>query len=888
MPPRGLIASIIVSFLLHVTHASLLEWGDSDRKRPSVYHQEIRVNRRETTQIQDFDPNGDVKVSFPGSRRRSKVLGSVSLVNRVKLWPPWPLSLWQRQGDNNNSRSSSNNNNNVENPRNKVVTASNTYPSAAVVALVWCTQRARIGVRQLQEVGSSLWFHLPPALPPLLLLASIPQRVDGRTVIPLFRDPLARTLVLGGFGVAVLSWAHQEVHRKRHLTPLGVPQSVSRVFLPPFLPEMVPEPEIEALQQTNKQSRVRSTKNTDDYVDNNNDEEQDEENTMFSLRTPRLRKHLSGIYESTSMIGNRYYRRGGFWKERKRKRDLRRREAAKLRRMTIFDELVALQAIKRNARVFKNTKDELPLGFALVTGASQGIGRALAVELARWEIPLVLVARDLDRLISLAYDLEACYGVRCCVLQADLSEVDAAERIHETTTKAGLTIDILVNNAGIAYEGLSTHIDTALMERMIMINTMSFAKLSKLYGQDMIHRGRGRMLMVSSMAGMTTASPNTALYGATKAFEKSLSFSMSKELEPYGVGVTCLMPGPVTDTQFRDRSGTGRALCWYIPFYPRPAETVAHLGIMSLLDGDTQALPGWQNRAFIQLIRPILPQRVETMCVQAAWTPFQFPSWRRGKQQPPPPRPKEGLVDTKPPPSVHLDLKPRYNLQMPPLLLQLPVPEVVPSSPSPEIDPSMTAESAENINDVSKHEGETHSEVYESTTKTSTPSTKDITSSENTKTATSRPLAITSIESKEAHSGAGKEAMQSPPLKEGGAYSPTFPPTKPSQMSETLKPAAEENNFHGGKQEPSSSTFSETRNTPQQPKQNQKQKQDHYLNDPMELEDKTGDDNFRFDGSLSPRLGPIDLFHERHDAYILPKYRYQEKTTATPAGTVEI
>jgi hypothetical protein len=84
------------------------------------------------------------------------------------------------------------------------------------------------------------------------------------------------------------------------------------------------------------------------------------------------------------------------------------------------------------------------LGYALVTGASKGIGRAIAVELARWEIPLILVARDVDALVELACDIEACYGVSCCVLQADLARPETAQAIYQTVKDAGLKVDVSI------------------------------------------------------------------------------------------------------------------------------------------------------------------------------------------------------------------------------------------------------------------------------------------------------------------------------------------------------------------------------------------------------------------------------------------------------------
>lgn len=114
------------------------------------------------------------------------------------------------------------------------------------------------------------------------------------------------------------------------------------------------------------------------------------------------------------------------------------------------------------------------------------------------------------------------------------------------------------------------------IEQMIMLNALSYTKLSSLYGQEMKKRRRGRILMMSSMAGLCNAAPNTAIYGACKAFGKSLGLSMAKEMESYGVGVTCLMPGAVYDTDFRGTSGTEQAFIWKLPFYGKSPHVVAH------------------------------------------------------------------------------------------------------------------------------------------------------------------------------------------------------------------------------------------------------------------------------------------------------------------------
>lgn len=115
-----------------------------------------------------------------------------------------------------------------------------------------------------------------------------------------------------------------------------------------------------------------------------------------------------------------------------------------------------------------------------------------------------------------------------------------------------------------------------------------------------------------------------AAYSATKAYEKSLAQSMGRELEKYGVGVTCIMPGAVKGTDFATRSKAQEALCWKLPFYPMKAPNVASRGVRALLTGDSEVIPGWHNRLFLKIFTPLLPQRLVTSVVGFSFTPLRI------------------------------------------------------------------------------------------------------------------------------------------------------------------------------------------------------------------------------------------------------------------------
>ena len=305
-------------------------------------------------------------------------------------------------------------------------------------------------MRNCQEVGSMLWFHCPPAAPPLMLLASIPrkQKLDNavveamiyKTVIPLWSNSFVRNLALSGAGLAVMSWVHAELQRRRRLTPLALAdryKDLNRAILPPFLPEEIPVVFIEDDDDEEETVEAETIQNPDDAL---------------PLRLHRHWKQFTRKAPASVSFGKRI-------QEWRRMRRLRICERNNAHRLAIMDELIALQTLKKKARRQRashfgkpvaNTESDDPatkddrnsLGYALVTGASRGIGRAIAVELARWEVPLILVARDEDALTALAFDLQTCYGVECCVLPADLSKPNTAENIYKTVQQAGLTVDV--------------------------------------------------------------------------------------------------------------------------------------------------------------------------------------------------------------------------------------------------------------------------------------------------------------------------------------------------------------------------------------------------------------------------------------------------------------
>ena len=190
---------------------------------------------------------------------------------------------------------------------------------------------------------------------------------------------------------------------------------------------------------------------------------------------------------------------------------------------------------------------------ALITGASSGIGLALARVFAGDGVDVILSARSEDRLRELANEVRETYRVKARVIPADLSRPGQAQRVYDRVVATGWQVDCLVNNAGFGVYGDFAETDWMAEAAMVQVNIVALTQLTKLFLPEMIARGRGKILNVASTAAFQPG-PMMAVYFATKAYVLSFSEAIAHELRGTGVHVTALCPG-ATETGFQRAAG---------------------------------------------------------------------------------------------------------------------------------------------------------------------------------------------------------------------------------------------------------------------------------------------------------------------------------------------
>jgi uncharacterized protein len=194
-------------------------------------------------------------------------------------------------------------------------------------------------------------------------------------------------------------------------------------------------------------------------------------------------------------------------------------------------------------------------GISLVTGASSGIGAAIASELASRGHSVALVARREERLRTLATELASDHGVTTEVIAADLGDPEGRDRVAEELRGRGRVVDVLVNNAGFGHQADFATSPRERMVEMVKINCEVVVDLTSRFLTGMVDRGRGSVINIASTAAFQPL-PGSAVYAASKSFVLSFSEAIRTELRGSGVTVTAVCPGPVR-TEFMDVAGFG-------------------------------------------------------------------------------------------------------------------------------------------------------------------------------------------------------------------------------------------------------------------------------------------------------------------------------------------
>jgi short-subunit dehydrogenase len=252
--------------------------------------------------------------------------------------------------------------------------------------------------------------------------------------------------------------------------------------------------------------------------------------------------------------------------------------------------------------------------FALITGASSGIGKEFANIHASKGGNLILTARRADNLTQIATDIVSKYQVKVEIISMDLSLPESSQKLFEAVNKLNINVDYLINNAGFGDSGPFDQSDLAREIQMIDLNVSALVKLTKLFGKEMIARGSGKILNVASVAAFLSG-PNMAIYFATKNFVLAFSEAIAYEWKKKGVTVTTLCPGP-TQSEFFDVAGMNDFKMIKMMKLPTSFE-VANYGYLAMLKGKTVAIHGIMNKIQAFLVR-FMPRKWATAITAVA------------------------------------------------------------------------------------------------------------------------------------------------------------------------------------------------------------------------------------------------------------------------------
>jgi len=258
------------------------------------------------------------------------------------------------------------------------------------------------------------------------------------------------------------------------------------------------------------------------------------------------------------------------------------------------------------------------LAVALVTGACSGIGRALALRLGSLGYRLVLVSNRAAPLEAAARESSAAGAPAVHRIVSDLARPEAASEVYREVSGLGVEVDILVSNAGFFFFGEAVDASPERANAMLQLHVVTPSLLCARFGRDMRARGRGHILIVSSISAWRDF-PGISYYGASKKYLRGFARSLRSELGVYGVRVTCLAPGP-TATNLYDTTGVPVERAKRLGIMMEPAR-VAEAGLRAMFAGRAEHIPGLRAR-LLAYLAALTPQwAIDVLRRRAPWLP---------------------------------------------------------------------------------------------------------------------------------------------------------------------------------------------------------------------------------------------------------------------------
>tara|TARA_B100000902_G_scaffold257675_1_gene243899 strand:+ start:2828 stop:3625 length:798 start_codon:yes stop_codon:yes gene_type:complete len=245
--------------------------------------------------------------------------------------------------------------------------------------------------------------------------------------------------------------------------------------------------------------------------------------------------------------------------------------------------------------------------YALVTGATSGIGLEISKDLARRGFDLILVARTTEKLVKISNELTQEYNIKCDYFSSDLTLIDSPNQIYQFTNQKKYNVDILVNNAGYALSSAFHKNSMEEEEKCLRVLGTSVIALTKNYINDMITNGGGKIMIVSSVAAFAPASSLQSLYGPVKTFMNRFSESLSF-YNKYGITSTAVCPG-YTVTNFHTASGVQAEMDSVPGFLKKSAKRIAEEGVDAMFKGKRISVPTKTWKVIVFLLK-IIPHSV--------------------------------------------------------------------------------------------------------------------------------------------------------------------------------------------------------------------------------------------------------------------------------------